>query len=276
MLECVVNISEGNDSAVIAELANAAGESLLDTHSDPYHHRSVFTLYGATVYDDVLALTEKAFELLDITKHSGVHPRMGVVDVVPFVPVGDIDLSEAVQARERFAQEISTRFSVPVFLYGPDRTLPHIRLEAFKTLVPDFGPSEPHPRYGSVSAGAREPLVAYNLYLSNPDLETAKLAANQVRCQHFRTLGLRVGDQVQVSANLIDPLNHGVYEFYQAVNSLAKISRGELVGLAPLRVIEETPKELWAMLDLSIDKAIESRASIMNSDPSKGRVRERN
>ncbi|MDA8271346.1 MAG: hypothetical protein M0Z39_08060 [Actinomycetota bacterium] len=269
MLECVVNISEGNDLELIAELAKAAGESLLDTHSDPYHHRSVFTLFGATVYSDVVKLTEKAFELLDITNHSGVHPRMGVVDVVPFVPVGDSDISQALQARQRFAREISTRFSVPVFLYGPDRTLPHIRREAFKTLAPDFGPPEPHPRWGSVSAGAREPLVAYNLYLSDPDLEAAKLVAKQVRCQHFRTLGLRVGDQVQVSANLIDPLNHGVYEFYRAVNSLVKISKGELVGLAPLKVIEETPKELWAMLDLSIDKAFESRATRINSDPSK-------
>jgi glutamate formiminotransferase/glutamate formiminotransferase/formiminotetrahydrofolate cyclodeaminase len=268
-LECVVNISEGNDLELIAELAKAAGESLLDTHSDPYHHRSVFTLFGATVYSDVVKLTEKAFELLDITNHSGVHPRMGVVDVVPFVPVGDSDISQALQARQRFAREISTRFSVPVFLYGPDRTLPHIRREAFKTLAPDFGPPEPHPRWGSVSAGAREPLVAYNLYLSDPDLEAAKLVAKQVRCQHFRTLGLRVGDQVQVSANLIDPLNHGVYEFYRAVNSLVKISKGELVGLAPLKVIEETPKELWAMLDLSIDKAFESRATRINSDPSK-------
>ena len=269
MLECVVNISEGNDLEVIAELANTAGKSLLDIHSDPYHHRSVFTLFGASVYNDVVKLTEKAFELLDITKHSGVHPRIGVVDVVPFVPLGDSDISEALQARQRFAQEISTRFSVPIFLYGPDRTLPHIRLEAFKTLAPDFGPPEPHPRWGSVSAGAREPLVAYNLYLSDPDLEAAKLVAKQVRCQHFRTLGLRVGDQVQVSANLIDPLNHGVYEFYRAVNSLVKISKGELVGLAPLKVIEETPKELWAMLDLSIDKAFESRATRINSDPSK-------
>ncbi len=268
-MECVVNISEGNDLELIAELAKAAGESLLDTHSDPYHHRSVFTLFGATVYSDVVKLTEKAFELLDITNHSGVHPRMGVVDVVPFVPVGDSDISQALQARQRFAREISTRFSVPVFLYGPDRTLPHIRREAFKTLAPDFGPPEPHPRWGSVSAGAREPLVAYNLYLSDPDLEAAKLVAKQVRCQHFRTLGLRVGDQVQVSANLIDPLNHGVYEFYRAVNSLVKISKGELVGLAPLKVIEETPKELWAMLDLSIDKAFESRATRINSDPSK-------
>ena len=129
MLECVVNISEGNDLEVIAELANAAGKSLLDIHSDPYHHRSVFTLFGASVYKDVVKLTEKAFELLDITKHSGVHPRIGVVDVVPFVPLGDSDISDALQARQRFAQEISTRFSVPVFLYGPDRTLPHIRLE---------------------------------------------------------------------------------------------------------------------------------------------------
>ncbi len=268
MLECVVNISEGNEPSVIAELNRAAGRSLLDTHSDPFHNRSVFTLYGLNVYRDAFALAEKAFELLDLSTHVGVHPRIGILDVVPFVPIGDTGFSEALEARERFAREISAKFSLPVFLYGPDRTLPHIRREAFKTLEPDFGPPQPHPRYGSVAVGARGLLVAYNLYMVRDDLDEAKLVAKEVRSHCFRTLGLRVGNQVQVSANLVDPLNHGIYEFYTAVSRLSPISRGELVGLAPLKTIDETPKRLWDTLDLNKYKALEIRAAAMDSGPS--------
>lgn len=272
MLECVINISEGSDPSVIAELNRAAGKSLLDTHSDPFHNRSVFTLYGLNVYRDAFALAEKAFELLDLSRHEGVHPRIGVLDVVPFVPIGDTWFSEALEARENFAREISTKFSVPVFLYGPNRTLPQIRREAFKTLEPDFGPPEPHPRYGSVAVGARGLLVAYNLYLVGHDLDQAKLVAKEVRSHCFRTLGLRVGKQVQVSANLVDPLNHGIYEFYTAVSRLSTISKGELVGLAPLKTIDETPKRLWRTLDLSKDKALEIRASAIGLGPSDRRA----
>lgn len=268
MLECVINISEGSDSSVIAALNRAAGKSLLDTHSDPFHNRSVFTLYGLNVYRDAFALAEKAFDLLDLKRHEGVHPRIGVLDVVPFVPIGDTVFSEAIEARENFAREISSKYSVPVFLYGPNRSLPHIRREAFKTLEPDFGPPQPHPCYGSVAVGARGLLVAYNLYLVRRDLDEAKLVAKEVRSPWFRTLGLRVGKQVQVSANLVDPLNHGIYEFYTTVRRLSQISKGELVGLAPLKTIDETPKRLWGILDLSKDKALEIRASVSSSGPS--------
>ncbi len=267
MLECVINISEGSDASVIAMLAEAAQDSLLDVHSDKYHHRSVYTLYGPGVYQSAVSLTEKAFELLDIREHIGVHPRIGVVDVVPFVPIGDTDMAEALRARQRYAFEISLRFQVPIFLYGPERTLPQIRRDAFKSLNPDFGPPEPHPRYGSIAVGARDLLVAYNLYLVDPDLDIARVVAKQVRCHHFRTLALKVGNEVQVSANLIDPLNHGIYEFYRAASGLAEISHGELVGLAPLEVVEGAPRELWEILNLNLEKTIEVRASKKYSGP---------
>jgi len=268
LLECVINISEGRDPSVIADLGKAAGNSLLDTHSDRFHNRSVFTLYGKNVYQDASALAEKAFELLDLTQHEGVHPRIGILDVVPFVPIGNTDISEALEARQRFGLEISAKFLVPVFLYGPNRSLPYVRREAFKTLKPDFGPSAPHPRYGAVAVGARELLVAYNLYLTRPDLDEARLIAQEVRSHCFRTLGLKVGNEVQISANLVDPLNHGIYEFYKAVSRLTPISRGELVGLAPLKTIEETPGHLWETLDLEIDKALEIRTSAKETGPS--------
>ena len=267
MLECVINISEGSDPSIITRLSQAAGNSLLDIHSDQYHNRSVFTLFGRDVYRDSLALAGKAFELIDLRDHVGVHPRIGVVDVVPFVPIGDSDIFDALQARDRFASDIATQYSVPIFLYGPDRTLPQLRREAFKSLSPDYGPSTPHLKYGSIAVGARELLVAYNIYLAIPDLLLAKEVAAQVRSPYFRTLGLQVGNEVQVSANLVDPLNHGIYELYQTVSKFADVSKGELVGLAPRKVIEESPKNLWDILDLDIDKALEIRADRKLSDP---------
>ncbi len=236
-------------------------------HSDKFHNRSVFTLYGANVYEDALNLVRKAFQLLDLRNHVGVHPRIGVVDVVPFVPIGNSDIGHAILARDNFAKNIAAEYSVPAFLYGPNRTLPQIRREAFVVLAPDFGPPEPHPKYGSVAVGAREPLVAYNIYLAGSDLAKAKEIAKQVRSSFFRTLGLQVGNEVQVSANLIDPFNHGIHEFYEAVRALTHISRCELVGLAPLKVIENSPAALWDILDLDLDKALEVRAADKNSDP---------
>lgn len=261
-MECVINISEGTSASLIEELSKSAGVSLVDVHSDPFHNRSVFTLCGSNVYDDALSLTEKAFQLLDIRDHYGVHPRGGVVDVVPFVPIGTSDISEAIDACRRFSQEVSSKHSVPIFIYDTEHTLPFVRKNAFQNLLPDYGPNEPHPRLGWIAAGAREPLVAYNLYLSAADLSMARHVAHQVRSDHFRTLGLKVGDQVQVSANLVDPLSHGIYEFFLEVNDLANVSHGELVGLAPLKVIEETPKRLWKTLGLSLNAALEVRAPL--------------
>lgn len=266
-MECVINISEGKNVPALSELANAAGDGLLDVHSDSYHNRSVFTLYGSKVYECAISLTERAFDLLDIAIHEGVHPRMGVVDVVPFVPIAGATIADAMRARQRYASEISATFSVPVFLYGPERTLPQIRREAFKELLPDFGPPEPHPRFGSLCVGVRDLLVAYNLYLVKPDLGTAKKIANMVRGQYFRVLGLKVGDEVQISANLIDPLNHGIYEFYRAVSKHVEVSRGELVGLAPLQIVQEVPKELWTVLDLSLEQTIEFRTRSKDLGP---------
>ena len=267
MLESVINISEGSDSSLLSELGHAAGASLLDTHSDEFHNRSVFTLYGPNVYEDSVNLARKAFQLLDLRSHVGVHPRIGVVDVVPFVPVGESDMADAILARDLFARNIAAEFLVPAFLYGPNRTLPQIRRDAFVRLAPDFGPSVPHPKYGSVAVGARELLVAYNIYLAIPDLTMATKIAKEVRSPFFRTLGLRVGNEVQVSANLIDPLNHGIFEFYEAVRAKAQISRCELVGLAPLKVIEESPTALWEILDLDLDKALEIKVAMKKSDP---------
>lgn len=267
MLECVINISEGTDRSVIDELAKSAEAALLDIHSDPYHNRSVFTLYGPDLYQSAIALTEKTFQLLDIVDHVGVHPRIGLVDVVPFVPLNGYPMAEAVKLSRQYALEVSSKFKVPIFLYGENRTLPEIRKYAFGSISPDLGPLVPHPRYGSIAVGAREVLVAYNLYLRNNDLKLAKSVAAEVRSSYFRTLGLRVGNRVQVSANLIDPLNHGIFEFFSKVEELAAVDHGELVGLAPLDVIRNTPEEYWEKLDVTPQKSIEIRSTSNQAPP---------
>lgn len=257
MLECVINVSEGSNREIISTISDAAGTSLADVHSDTYHNRSVFTLLGPLVYQDSLSLTAKAFELLDIRNHLGVHPRIGVVDVVPFVPIENTSMLEAIAIRHEYARHISQSYGVPIFTYGENRTLPMIRRNAFTALNPDYGPQQPHERFGAISVGARPVLVAYNLYLRSSNMAEAKEIAKDVRSDYFRTLALQVGDQIQISANLIDPLSNGILEFYSQVNRRSEVKHGELVGLAPLSVIENVPKVLWNMLDLSTKKSIE-------------------
>lgn len=259
MLECVVNVSEGRRSAVVQAIAGAAGDALLDVHVDGHHHRSVLTLVGEEAPRTV---TRAAVEHLDLRSHEGVHPRIGVVDVVPFVPLGDAGLDDAVAARDRFAAWIADELGVPAFLYGPERTLPDVRRGAFRGLAPDRGPSEPHPTAGAVAVGARPLLVAWNVYLAEPDLVRARAIAAAVRGPHLRTLGLQVGDEVQVSMNLIAPDRLGPAQAWDAVAAHAPLAKAELVGLVPRSVLDATPPERWAQLDLAADRTIESRLDL--------------
>ncbi|MDP1820229.1 MAG: hypothetical protein Q8K58_10130, partial [Acidimicrobiales bacterium] len=146
MLECVINISEGRDEAIVGLIAGAAGDDLLDVHSDPHHHRAVLTLVGEAA---PRAVTTTAIELLDLRSHDGVHPRLGVVDVVPFIALAGSSRADALAARDRFAAWLAATHVVPCFLYGPERTLPEVRRGAFEALAPDVGPPAPHPRAGA-------------------------------------------------------------------------------------------------------------------------------
>lgn len=256
MLECVVNISEGRDETVINALSRVARAALLDVHSDAHHNRSVFTLLGTEVVRDLAA---EALRLIDLRNHRGVHPRIGVVDVVPFVALGNTNPQEALAARNQYAQWSAHHLGVPTFLYGPERTLPEIRKNAFHDLVPDFGATKPHPSAGATAVGARGVLVAYNLWLKTNDLTLAKHIAAAVRGPAIRTLGLAVGDAVQVSMNLINPLVVGPREAYALVREHAEIDRAELVGLVPSDVLQATPQELWRQLDLDDGRTIEAR-----------------
>ena len=267
VLACAVNVSEGRRPAVVDAMAAAAGEDLLDVHRDEHHHRSVLWLAGE---DAVRAVAAVAVAAIDLRRHAGAHPRLGAVDVVPFVPVAGATAVDAAAARDRFVHWIAGALHVPAFTYGPSpgggggRSLPDVRRRAFRTLRPDAGPLAPHPTAGAVAVGARGALVAYNLWLAEPDVSRARAIARDVRGPFVRALGLRVGADVQVSLNLIDPLAFGPADAYDTVAAAAArrgcgIARAELVGLVPDDVLRRTPETRWATLDLGPDRTVESR-----------------
>jgi glutamate formiminotransferase len=270
VIEAVVNVSEGRDDALIRAIGEAAGGTLLDVHSDPHHHRSVFTLAGTAplVERGALELARRAVELLDISEHDGVHPRLGVVDVVPFVPY-DEPFEAAVEARDRFAVAFGED-GVPCFSYGPERSLPVIRRDAFIVLSPDTGPPEPHPTAGATCVGARPVLIAYNLVVHASLEQAREIARTLRRPQQVRSLAFPLGNDVQLSFNLIDPYTIGPEQVYDLVSRLVRIERAELVGLVPERVLADIPARRLAELGLSPEATVETRLAA-----SRGRARDR-
>ena len=258
MLECVINISEGRNHAILDSFAQTCASDLLDIHSDPDHNRSVFTMVGV---DAPRALARAAVSALRLNDHSGVHPRIGVVDVVPFVPLVDSTMDDSRIARDEFATWAASELNVPCFLYGTERTLPHIRKNAWTTQMPDYGTHSPHPTAGAMCVGVRESLVAYNLWLEDVDLATTRRIASSVRSASIRTLGLQVGAFTQVSVNLIQPMIAGPNDVFDAVSQHATVHHAELVGLLPASVLATIPRARWEYLDLSVEQTIEWRVT---------------
>ncbi len=259
MLECILNVSEGRDPVVLDALREAGGGDLLDRHVDPHHHRTVLTTVGE---DAARRIARVAVERIDLRTHDGVHPRLGAVDVVPFVALDGSTVADAAAARDRFTTWIGATLGVPAFCYGEDGelpTLPEVRRRAFVDLAPDAGPEAPHPTAGAVAVGCRPPLVAYNLWLVEPDLDRARAVASAVRGDGIRALGLAVGDRVQVSMNLVDPFRVGPAEAYDRVAAEVAVAGAELVGLVPRRVLEAIAPERWTALDLAEDRTVEAR-----------------
>lgn len=275
MIEAVVNVSAGRDPNVIGELSAECEHVLLDVHRDAVHDRSVFTLAGSDrdVQQACQSLTRAALELININLHRGPHPRLGAVDVVPFVPLGSSLISSAVAERDLFADWAGTELSLPCFLYGPlpdatVRNLPDVRRLAFNGLRPDTGPDIPHRSAGACTVGARGYLVAYNISLTRPDLETARAVASKLRGPNVRSLAFDMGHVVQISFNLIDPLTTGPDDVYDATaRALATrpdgneigIESTELVGLVPAALLERVPRHRWEELDLCAERTIEAR-----------------
>lgn len=259
MLECVINISEGRDVGVLHTLGVRCTSALLDAHIDPDHNRTVFTLAGPEVIPATQALIRAAVESLDISRHHGVHPRIGIVDVVPFVALEGSTVQDAIDARNELGRWAADSLGIPVFLYGEERTLPDIRKHAFASLAPDLGPTTPHPTAGGIALGHRKPLVAYNIWLSEQDKNKAQDIARGMRSHTVRALALRVGNTKQVSLNLLDPIRFGPKEAFSYVDQLARIDRTELVGLMPEAALERISPEYWEVLDLDTDRTIENR-----------------
>lgn len=264
MLTSPVNISEGRDSALIARIGASAGRTLLDVHSDVHHNRTVLTLGAADVADvtgAVRAVTAEAVACLELGSHEGVHPRLGVVDVVPFVAYRPTSAETAVTARDEFADWAGQRLQLPVFKYGPERSLPEIRRSAFAAIQPDNGLSAAHPTAGACCAGVRAPLVAWNIWLSEADVDQAGeiVRALRRRIEKVRALAFDVGGVAQVSCNLIEPLTIGPHHVFDFVRERAAIGRCELVGLVPDQVLRSIPERRWPQLDLSVDKTLEFR-----------------
>ncbi len=298
IVECVVNVSEGRDDAVLADLAASAGPTLRDLHRDADHNRSVLTLAGEStaVSAGARALAATTVARLDLRRHAGVHPRLGVLDVVPFVPYAPggpppADLTGAAALRDEFARWLGDELGVPTFCYGPlpggrTRTLPDVRRHAFTPALdpPDYGPDHADPRTGATAVGARPALVAYNVWVSS--LEVARSVAPLVRRPEVRALGLAVGSRAQVSCNLLDPARYGPERLYDAVAALvadaeaetepeatgtsARVEGAELVGLIPEAVLAGVPRARWGELGLTAESTVESRLAAWEAGQRKG------
>jgi glutamate formiminotransferase len=285
MLECVVNVSEGRRREVIGALVEACGPSLLDVHVDPDHHRSVLTLAGPGEHDvegAARALTRVAAEHVDVSVHEGVHPRLGAVDVVPFVALAGSAPADAVDAARAYAQWVAEELRVPAFLYGAadpeQRTLPDVRRDAFGRRAPDAGPAAPHPQLGAVAVGARPPLVAVNCRLDRDDLALAREIAGQVRERDgglpgVRALGLALASRgrAQVSMNVTRLDACSVERACTAVRRLAyeggaEVEAVELVGLAPAAELERWTPEFREWSGIGPDHTIEARVAARVED----------
>jgi glutamate formiminotransferase/glutamate formiminotransferase/formiminotetrahydrofolate cyclodeaminase len=265
----IPNLSEGRDRAVIDELAGAAAAEpavrVLDVHSDPDHHRTVYTLAGepGRIAPAVTALAERAIELIDLGDHDGAHPRVGAIDVAPVVYLDPADRGSACAEALVQADMLSERLGIAVFLYGelaggrtraelrrggPERLAERI---AAGDLRPDFGPRRLHPRAGAVLVGARPPLVAFNVELAPPaTLKDAKRIAQTIResgpegLPGLRAIGLWLDRRgvAQVSTNVEDHLATRLADVVQAVARHASVSEAELVGLAPRAAFDDFPE----------------------------------
>jgi glutamate formiminotransferase len=277
VLECVVNVSEGRRRPVLDALAAAARAVVLDVHADPDHHRSVFTLGGdaGAVERGVRALARAALARLDVREHTGAHPRLGVVDVVPFVALAPTPRDRAIQAALAYARWSADDLGVPVFLYDDadrlHRPLPELRRDAFLRRRPDYGPEDPDVRAGATAVGARPPLVALNCELDRDDLSLARAVARAVRERDgglpgVRALGLALPSKhtVQVSMNLVALDRTGIEEACEAVrrhanDAGADVVTVELVGLVPAAELDRCHGEFLAWSRISPSSTIEAR-----------------
>lgn len=289
LLECALNFSEGRREDIIrAIVAAAKGVRVLDVSSDKDHNRTVLTFVGSpeATADAALQISAKAVELIDMNQHHGAHPRMGAVDVIPFVPLGQTSMEEAIAVARQVGQRIGEELGIPVYLYEEAATRPQrrnladVRQGEYEGLAqklanpewkPDFGPDRPHPTAGATAVGARIYLVAYNVNLGTSDVRIAKAIARALRAksgglQNVKALGVMLQERnlAQVTMNIVDPFQTPLYRVLEMVRMEAArygvpVVGSEIVGLVPLTVILETARYYLQLENFRDDQVLEAR-----------------
>lgn len=292
IMECVPNFSEGRDKAKVEQIADAfrgkEGVKLLDYSSDADHNRSVITVVGEpeALKTAVIDAIGRAVKLIDLTQHSGQHPRMGAVDVVPFIPIRNVTMEEAVALSKEVAEAVGEQFQLPVFLYEKSATATHrenlatVRKGEFEGLhekmllpewVPDFGPYAPHPTAGAVAIGARMPLVAYNVNLGTADLEIATAIAKKVRfvgggLRYCKAMGVTLEERgiTQVSMNLTDYTKTAIYRAHELVRIEAQrygvpVVGAEVIGLVPMEALVDAAAYYLGLENFSMSQVLEAK-----------------
>ena len=292
IIESIPNISEGRRpeivDAVVAAIRKTAGVRVLDVQSDRDHNRSVLTLAGdpQSLPAAILALFEAAIAHIDLRTHKGEHPRVGAVDVVPFVPIEGVTMKDCVDLARRVAEQVAARFSVPIYLYEEAATASHrhnledVRRGQFEGLAekmkgagwaPDFGPPTPHPSAGASVVGARMPLIAYNINLGTADVEIAKKIAKAIRHSSggyrcVKAMGVMLAERgvAQVSINMTDYTKTPLFRVFETVRSEAArhgvpVVGSEIIGLVPADALLDSAEHFLRLEGFSRKQVLETR-----------------
>ena len=292
IIECVPNVSEGRDqekiSELIKEVVSTEGVKLLDYSSDKDHNRTVITFVGDKegVKEAAFKLIKKASEIIDMRYHKGEHPRIGAVDVVPFVPVKNVTMEECVQIARELGERVGKELNIPVYLYEEAATTPerknleNIRrgeYEGFFEKIkqpewkPDFGPSEMNPKSGATVIGARNFLIAFNVNLGTNDIEIANKIAKAVRFssggyRYVKAMGVELKERgiVQVSMNLTDFNKTPIYRVFETIKAEASrygvnVVGSEIIGLVPSKALLDVADYYLRLENFSMDMVLENR-----------------
>jgi len=292
IIECVPNFSEGRDSWKIEEIASsfrgAKGVKLLDIQKDADHNRSVITVVGEPIplKEAVIRAVGKAIQIIDMSLHKGQHPRMGAVDVIPFIPIRNATMEDAIELSKETAKMVWETYKLPVFLYEASasrperRDLANIRKGQFEGMAekvktpewkPDFGDGGIHPTAGVVAIGARMPLVAFNVNLDTDNIEIAHSIAKKVRhigggLRYCKAMGVELKERkiTQVSMNMTDYTQTPLYQAFELVRIEAKrygvnIVGSEIVGLVPMGAIVDTAAYYMGLENFSTEQVLEAR-----------------
>lgn len=292
IMECVPNFSEGRDHAKIDKIVEPfrgkADVKLLDYSNDEDHNRMVVTVIGEpqALKAALLESIGIAKDLIDLTKHQGQHPRMGAVDVVPFIPIRNCTMDDAIALSKEVGKEIADKYDIPVFLYEKSASAPHrenlaaIRKGEFEGMEekihdpqwhPDFGPEKRHPTAGTVAVGARMPLVAYNINLDTPSLDIAHGIAKKIRfigggLRYCKAMGVELKDRgiTQVSINMTDYTRTHLYQAMELVKIEARrygvnVVGSEIIGLVPMEALVDTTAYYLGLENFTTDQVLESR-----------------